>query len=124
MTLEPCRCAVVKPEELARFMADYPDFAVHLTRKLAHRVRALTAGMRDLALMDVYGRVARLLLELAEETEGKLVIEEKLTQKDIAQRVGASREMISRIFSDLTEGGYVTKEDGRLVIVRKPPARW
>jgi CRP/FNR family cyclic AMP-dependent transcriptional regulator len=124
MALEPCRCAVVKREELARFMTEHPDFAVHLTRKLAHRVRALTAGMRDLALMDVYGRVARLLLELAEEVDGRLVIEDKLTQKDIAQRVGASREMISRIFSDLAEGGYVRKEDGRLVIVRKPPARW
>lgn len=124
MALEPCRCAVVKREALSRFMCEYPDFALHVTRKLAHRVRALTSGMRDLALMDVYGRVARLLLELAEEVDGQLVIEEKLTQKDIAQRVGASREMISRIFSDLTAGGYVRKEDGRTIIVRKPPARW
>lgn len=124
MALEPCRCTVVKREELSRFMCEHPDFALHVTRKLAHRVRALTGGMRDLALMDVYGRVARLLLELAEEVDGKLVIEAKLTQKDIAQRVGASREMISRIFSDLVEGGYVRKDDGRLVIVRKPPARW
>jgi CRP/FNR family cyclic AMP-dependent transcriptional regulator len=124
MALEPCRCAVVKPEALARFMAEYPEFAVHLTRKLAHRVRALTSGMRDLALMDVYGRVARLLLDLAEEVDGRLVIEGKLTQKEIAQRVGASREMISRIFSDLTAGGYVRKEEGRLVIVRRPPANW
>jgi CRP/FNR family cyclic AMP-dependent transcriptional regulator len=115
---------VVKPGELARFVADYPEFAVHLTRKLAHRVRALTSGMRDLALMDVYGRVARLLLDLAEELDGRLVIEEKLTQKDIAQRVGASREMISRIFSDLSAGGYVRKENRRLVIVRRPPAHW
>jgi CRP/FNR family cyclic AMP-dependent transcriptional regulator len=124
MALEPCRCAVVKREEMARFMSEYPEFAVHVTRKLAHRVRALTSSVRDLALMDVYGRVARLLLELAEEADGRLVIEEKLTQKDIAQRVGASREMISRIFSDLTAGGYVRKEDGRLVIVRRPPAHW
>lgn len=124
MALEPCRCAVVKREELARFMSANPEFAVHLTRKLAHRVRALTSSVRDLALMDVYGRVARLLLELAEEADGQLVIGEKLTQKDIAQRVGASREMISRIFSDLTAGGYVRKDEGRLVIVRKPPAHW
>jgi CRP/FNR family cyclic AMP-dependent transcriptional regulator len=124
MALESCRCAVVKREELARFMAENPEFAVHVTRKLAHRVRALTSSVRDLALMDVYGRVARLLLELAEEVDGRLVIGEKLTQKDIAQRVGSSREMISRIFSDLTAGGYVRKENGRLVIVRKPPAHW
>jgi len=124
MAIEPCRCAVLKREALSRLISEHPEFALHLTRKLAHRVRALTSGMRDLALMDVYGRVARLLLELADEVDGKLVIEEKLTQKDIAQRVGASREMISRIFSDLAEGGYVRKEGGRLVIVRKPPARW
>ena len=74
--------------------------------------------------MDVYGRVARLLLELAEERDGRLVIGEALTHKDIASRVGASREMISRIFSDLTAGGYVGKENGRLVIMRKPPPRW
>lgn len=124
MALEPCRCAVVKREEMARFISEYPEFAVHVTRKLAHRVRALTASVRDLALMDVYGRVARLLLDIAQEVDGQLVIGEKLTQKDIAQRVGASREMISRIFSDLTDGGYVRKENGRLVIVRKPPANW
>jgi CRP/FNR family cyclic AMP-dependent transcriptional regulator len=124
MALEPCRCAVLKSAEMARFTTDYPEFALHLTRKLAHRVRALTSSVRDLALMDVYGRVARLLLDLAEEVDGQLLIEEKLTQKDIAQRVGASREMISRIFSDLTEGGYVRKEDGKLVIVRRPPAHW
>jgi CRP/FNR family cyclic AMP-dependent transcriptional regulator len=124
MALEPCRCAVVKREEAARFMSEYPEFAVHVTRKLAHRVRALTASVRDLALMDVYGRVARLLLELAEEVDGRLVIADKLTQKDIAQRVGASREMISRIFSDLAAGGYVRKENGRLIIVRRPPAHW
>ncbi|MEX2198670.1 MAG: Crp/Fnr family transcriptional regulator [Burkholderiales bacterium] len=124
MALEPCRCAVLKSAELARFSAEHPEFALHLTRKLAHRVRALTSGMRDLALMDVYGRVARLLLELAEEQDGQLVIADKLTQKDIAQRVGASREMISRIFSDLSAGGYVRKENGRMIIVRKPPAHW
>jgi CRP/FNR family cyclic AMP-dependent transcriptional regulator len=124
MALEPCRCAVVKREEMARFISEYPEFAVHVTRKLAHRVRALTASVRDLALMDVYGRVARLLLDIAQEVDGQLVIGEKLTQKDIAQRVGASREMISRIFSDLMDGGYVRKENGRLVIVRKPPANW
>jgi len=124
MALEPCRCAVLKSAELARFTCDHPEFALHLTRKLAHRVRALTSSVRDLALMDVYGRVARLLLDLADEVDGQLVIKEKLTQKDIAQRVGASREMISRIFSDLSAGGYVRKENGRLVIVRKPPAHW
>jgi len=87
-------------------------------------VRELTENVRSLALMDVYGRVARLLLELAEEKNGQLVIDEPLTHKEIASRVGASREMISRIFSDLNDGGYLRKEESRLVIARKPPPRW
>jgi CRP/FNR family transcriptional regulator, cyclic AMP receptor protein len=124
MALEECRCAVIRRAELDAFVARNPAFALHLVRKLASRVRALTENVRSLALMDVYGRVARLLLELAEERDGRLVVSEPLTQKDIATRVGCSREMISRIFSDLTSGGYVGKENGRLVILRKPPPRW
>ena len=124
MALEECRCAVVKRAELTAFLERAPELSLHIVRKLARRVRDLTDNVRSLALMDVYGRVARLLLELAEEKEGRLVIEEHLTHKDIASRVGASREMISRIFSDLSEGGYVRKENGQLVIARKPPPRW
>ncbi len=124
MALEECRCAVIRRAELTAFIERNPGFALHLVRKLAHRVRELTENVRSLALMDVYGRVARLLLELAEEKDGKLVVAGPLTHKDIASRVGASREMISRIFSDLADGGYVRKEDGQLVIARKPPPRW
>jgi CRP/FNR family cyclic AMP-dependent transcriptional regulator len=124
MALEDCRCAIVKRSEFTGFLERQPELALHIMRKLARRVRDLTENVRSLALMDVYGRVARLLLELAEEKDGKLVINEALTHKDIASRVGASREMISRIFSDLSDGGYVRKEDGHLVIARKPPPRW
>ena len=122
--LEECRCAVIRRAELDVFVAKNPAFALHLVRKLASRVRALTENVRSLALMDVYGRVARLLLELAEERDGRQVVAEPLTQKDIASRIGCSREMISRIFSDLTAGGYVRKEGALLVILKKPPARW
>jgi CRP/FNR family cyclic AMP-dependent transcriptional regulator len=124
MALEDCRCAVVKRAELTGFLERQPELSLHIMRKLARRVRDLTENVRSLALMDVYGRVARLLLELAEDKNGKLVIGEPLTHKDIASRVGASREMISRIFSDLSDGGYVRKEEGHLVIARKPPPRW
>ena len=124
MALEDTRCAVVKRSELVALVERQPEFALHMVRKLAHRVRHLTESVRSLALMDVYGRVARLLLELAEEQDGQLVIAEALTHKEIASRVGASREMISRIFSDLNEGGYIRKDNGRLVIVRRPPPRW
>ncbi|MBI3373251.1 MAG: Crp/Fnr family transcriptional regulator [Betaproteobacteria bacterium] len=124
MALEDCRCAVVHRAELSRLFVEIPGFAEHMVRKLAHRVRVLTGNVRDLALMDVYGRVARLLLELAEDRDGRSIIAERITQKDIAHRVGASREMISRIFSDLSAGGYLRREGAQLVIERRLPPHW
>src|SRR5204862_512266 len=61
MAAEDCRCAVVKRGELLTLVEKEPQFALHMVRKLASRVRDLTENVRSLALMDVYGRVARLL---------------------------------------------------------------
>src|SRR5207248_814413 len=97
MSINECRCVVVKRTELLSLVEKEPGFALHMVRKLASRVRDLTENVRSLALMDVYGRVARLLLDLAESRDGKLVIEETLTHRDIASPVGASRELIIRI---------------------------
>ncbi|MGQ0524680.1 MAG: Crp/Fnr family transcriptional regulator [Betaproteobacteria bacterium] len=124
MTLEDCRFAVVSKSRFREFLRAHPEFAIHLVEKLIGRTRALTESVKSLALMDVYGRVARLLLELAVKENGRLVINEPLTQQDIANRVGASREMISRILKDLSRGGYITVEHRRITINRTPPRQW
>lgn len=124
MTLEPSRFAVIPKNRFRDFLLAHPGFAIHLIEKLIRRTRALTENVKSLALMDVYGRVARLLLDLAEQEDGRLVIREKLTQQDIASRVGASREMISRILKDLTLGGYITVERRQITIHRTPPRHW
>jgi len=121
MTLEPSRFAVVSKEAFTAFLASQPEFSVRLIRKLIHRARALTNNVRSLALLDVYGRVARLLLDLAVETDGRRVIPEKLTQQDIASRVGASREMISLILKDLSVGGYITVVGKHITVNKDPP---
>jgi CRP/FNR family cyclic AMP-dependent transcriptional regulator len=124
MTLEPTSCSVVTRDELRRAIGANPDIAMSLIATLIDRARIATDNVKNLALMDVYGRVARLLLSLAKEDGGKLVVPERMTQQDIADRVGASRDMISRIFKDLTIGGYVTIENRTITIHRKPPPRW
>ena len=123
-TLEPSCFLVVPQEDLREFVAHSPDFALHLVRKLIRRVRVLTGDIKSLALMDVYGRVARMLLELAVERDGALVIEERPTQQEMANRVGASREMISKILGDLASGGYIAVERGRIRIARALPRAW
>lgn len=124
MTLVPTRFSIVPREDFRDFLAKSPEFAFNLIGKLIHRVRVLTDNVKSLALMDVYGRVARMLLELSTEREGVLAIEDKPTQQDMANRVGASREMISKILKDLEAGAYIKVEAKRIVIVRALPRGW
>jgi len=123
--LEASRCCVVAGDELRQFLAAEPDFALHLTHKLMHMVRRLTEQVKSLALQDVYGRIVRLLTDLSDEAGSERVLRYKLTQQDIADRVGSSREMVNRIMKELAAGGYVIADDThRLVIRRKLPAAW
>src|SRR5258706_1281294 len=124
ITLEPCRLLVIPRDEFAEFVKRSPAFALHFIHRLIGRVRTLTDNVRSLALMDAYGRVARLLLDSSVTEGGKTFIPEKLTQTEIASRVGCSREMVSRIFKDLVQGQYITILPDRIVINRKPPAKW
>lgn len=125
MTLEPTRCALVPGPELRQFLAEQPDFALHLVFKLISLVRASTERVKSLALDDVYSRVTKLLKSMAHgQPDGTLLVGEKLTQQDIAERVGSSREMVSRVLKPLTVGGYIAQRNGRFVLLKKLPARW
>ena len=124
ITLEPCKLLVIPRAEFAGFLESHPAFSMHFIHKLIHRIRVLTDNVRSLALMDAYGRVARLLLDESVTKDGQRFVPERLTQSDIASRVGCSREMVSRIFKDLVKGGYIAMETDRIVIHRKPPAHW
>jgi CRP/FNR family transcriptional regulator, cyclic AMP receptor protein len=120
MTTEPARLIMIPKAKFRDFVGSHPDFAIHLIG----RVRTLTENVKSLALMDVYGRVARFMLDMAKPENGKLVIPEKLTQQDIASRVGASREMISKIFKELVTGGYISINRKRITINKTPPRHW
>ena len=125
ITLEPTTCVVVPGSQARDFLGTHPDFALHLVRKLIALARRSTGTVKSLALDDVYTRVKKLLLELArDDGGGRLLVSEKLTQQDIADRVGSSREMVSRIFKQLTVGGYVAMQGRQIVLLKKLPPRW
>jgi CRP/FNR family transcriptional regulator, cyclic AMP receptor protein len=124
MTTEASKFSIVSIAQFKEFLARHPDAAFELVKSLIHRVRGLTKTVGNLALLDVYGRVARLLIELSTEHDGKMVVEGPLTQQDMASRVGCSREMISRILKDLRQGGYVKMEGDQMIIAKKPPKAW
>ncbi|GGO83303.1 putative Crp/Fnr-family transriptional regulator [Marinobacterium nitratireducens] len=124
MTLEPSRLAVVSKADFQRCLAEHPEIAVELIRCLVQQVRSLTEAVGNMAMKPVYERVACTLLKLATERNNSLVIEERLTHQDIANMVGASREMVSRIMKDLSTGGYIQVRDRKIFIQEKLPAGW
>ena len=124
-TVEKSEFRVVMKDEFNQVLDDHPNIARQLIRNLAGRVRKLTADVKSLALQDVYGRVANVLMDLSEERgDGTLFIPEKLTQQDIADRVGASREMVARILKDLTIGEYIRFEGRHIIINTRLPAKY
>lgn len=124
MTLEPCKVMVITKAQLREAIKEDPEIGFALLHGLAKRVRILTENVRTMALLDVFGRLVKTLYMLAEEKDGALVIDQRLTQQDLANRIGASREMVSRIMHDLTEGGYVGIKAKRITILKKIPSNW
>lgn len=124
MTVEPSKFSIIQKADLEKYLRAHPDVALSIITHLITRIRALTDNVKSLALLDVYGRFRKMLLELAVEEDGTMVINEKLTQKDMANRVGSSREMISRILRELTVGGYIEVNQKRISILKTLPTGW
>lgn len=124
--VEATVCSVVARDALRSAIHADPEIAMRMIATLIDRNRNATLSLKNLALMDVYGRVARLLLaqEFVPGADGLAWSRERLTQQEIANRVGASRDMISRILKDLRTGGYIAVREKRYAILRRPPARW
>jgi CRP/FNR family transcriptional regulator, cyclic AMP receptor protein len=125
MTLESTTCAVVTRQALEQHIAANPEFAFELLARVIRRARLATQSARSMALLDVYGRVVECLNRLAvEQADGTRLIPERLTHRQIADRVGCSREMVSRLIKDLEGGGYLRIEAGHMRIMREFPSRW
>ena len=123
ITTTNARLLVVSKPQFTAFLATTPDAAPRMIHHLADKVRELTQDVERLALQDVYGRLVGILKERAEEADGRLITS-PITQQELANLVGASREMISRIFKELKEGNYISLEGKRVVLKRELPARW
>jgi CRP/FNR family cyclic AMP-dependent transcriptional regulator len=110
---------------LREHLAEEPEFALELVAQVIRRARAATETARNMALLDVYGRVVVTL----ESQQGPAkpdapITLTQITHQNIASRVGASREMVSRLLKDLEKGGYIQLGVKRIVLLKKLPARW
>ncbi len=107
VALESCELFTLSKRDFKKCLEDNFELSMAVMRGLVRRLREADKKIGSLALMDVYGRVARLLLEMSESVDGQKVVIKKLAKQDIAKMIGASREMVSRVMKDLQTGGYI-----------------
>ena len=121
VTVDRTELLAISRIDFQRFIEEHQSVALIMMRALAKRIRTLTSSVRDLALLDVYGRVSHFLRDRTDE-HGEIVL--KLTHQEIADMIGASREMVSRIMRELTLGGYIEQQPGTIRVLKNLPKGW
>ena len=116
LAIEPCELLSISKRDFKKCMAENFDMSMAVMRGLVRRLREADRKIGSLALLDVYGRVARLLLDMAETVDGEKVVTKRLPKQDIAKMIGASREMVSRVMKDLQTGGYIEMRGSTIVL--------
>lgn len=122
MTIEPCSMVFMTVSILRDQLRNDPDIALLLISELMGRLRRRSQSVKQLALADVYQRLAKLLTEVGGLQRPTVI--EGLTQQDLADRIGASRDTVNRIFKELIKGGFVEVARRRLTLRRALPAQW
>ena len=116
VTIEPCELLSITKRDFNKCLAENFEMSMAVMRGLVRRLREADRKIGSLALLDVYGRVARLLLDMSEEVNGQKVVAKRLPKQDIAKMIGASREMVSRVMKDLQLGGYIEMRGSTIVL--------
>lgn len=116
VTIEPCELLAISKRDFRKCLAENVDVAMAVMRGLVRRLREADRKIGSLALLDVYGRVARLLLDMSEDVNGQKMVTKRLPKQDIAKMIGASREMVSRVMKDLQMGGYIEMRGSTILL--------
>ena len=120
ITLESCDFMALNKDSFKSMLMQSPEVCMQIMRGLVKRLREADKKIETLALLDVYGRVARVLLDFSENVGGEMVVKSKLPRQEIAKMIGASREMVSRVMKGLEIDGYIVPmPEGKLVLREK-----
>lgn len=123
-TLQRTRLLKIPRERFRKVLFSDPDITFNLMKGLTEKLRDATRRIEELVFMDAYSRVSRLLLRLAPPGDGRRTVPELLTQQDIAELIGTSREMVSRVLTALVNGGYISRQNKRITIQKNLPENW
>ena len=122
--LEKTELLIIYRDHFMDLLDNHPELARSLIRSLAYMVRRLTKNVENLALKDVYCRIVEVLERRSVVEEDVHVVNERLTHQLIADMIGAFREMVSRIMSDLVKGDYISVTSEQIRINRRLPSGW
>jgi CRP/FNR family transcriptional regulator, cyclic AMP receptor protein len=121
--LEPTKLLAIGRGPLLEVLRDHPEATDALLRSLGAVVRRLTEQAADLVFLDLHGRVAKLLLGLADHqqppAEGEVQLDLHFTQTDLAAMVGGSRQSVNQILRTFERRGYLALQ-GRKIILKQP----
>jgi len=116
VAIEACELLAITRRDFKKCMAENFEMTMAVMRGLVRRLREADRKIGSLALLDVYGRVARLLLDMSETVDGQKMVTKRLPKQDIAKMIGASREMVSRVMKDLQMGGFIEMRGSTIVL--------
>jgi len=116
VAIEACELLFISKRDFKQSLADNFEMTMAVMRGLVRRLRDADRKIGSLALLDVYGRVARLLLDMSETVNGQKMVTKRLPKQDIAKMIGASREMVSRVMKDLQLGGYIEMRGSAILL--------
>jgi CRP/FNR family cyclic AMP-dependent transcriptional regulator len=120
ITIESCDFMSINKESFKTMMVSSPEISMRIMKGLVKRLREADKKIETLALLDVYGRVARVLLDFSEQVGMDRVVRSKLPRQEIAKMIGASREMVSRVMKGLEVEGYIVPmPEGKLMLREK-----
>src|SRR5882762_9396799 len=122
IALEKVECYSLQRSDFQKAIMKNPKIAIQVLEVLSKRIRSTDAMVEDLIFLDVYGRVAKKLLELADshgtKVENGTRIEVRLTQQELASMVGASRESVNKVMGYFTDKGFISTDKHRITLHR------
>ena len=124
ITLEKTVAWSLSKQDFLLCVEQNPAMSLSIIRSLTRRLRDATGGIRSLALDNVYRRLADKLIELAVETEGELALQKRYSHQDLGSMIGASREMVGKVITELVNGEYIELRDRKIHLLRNLPRNW
>lgn len=123
IAVEDSTVLILKRDQFVEHIRNSPSTALNVMAELSRRLRRADEVIGNLATLDVYGRVAHIIIDLAkrdgETVEGGILIRERPTQQEIASMIGTSRETVSRVLSEFQRRGFLEMKGRELLLSQK-----